>query len=184
MLSITISGEEYIRCSEYSKNNWSRTKPGVYGKGLGNTGKDISKIERVSKLAELAVAKLLGTSRPDFAFKRFGDNGVDLLMGVAKIDVKCAMRDYGANVFRGINKTLRSTVKSDLYIFCYLDKEVREYNTARINIVGYLTKEDILKLPLVQPRKKFTTECVNYDIAHSNMNPIEQLVDKLESSSK
>lgn len=180
MINVPISGKDYEQCSKYSKNNWSSTKPGQYGKGLGNTSKDISKIERVSKLSELAVSRLLGTSDPDFAFKRFGDGGTDLLMGITKIDVKCGMRDYGANVFKGATKSGRSTLKSDLYIFCYLNKEVPEYSTAVITVVGYMTKEQLLRLELVQPRVAFTEDKVNYDIKHSDMVPIESLMSDLE----
>lgn len=179
MITVTISGEEYQRCSKYSKNNWSSSKPGRYGKGLGNSSKDASKIERVSKLSELAVSKLLRSADPDFSFRKYGDGGTDLTLHGLKIDVKCAMRDYGANVFKGVSKGGRSTVTADLYIFCYLSKEVAEFNTACIEVVGFLTKDEVLALDLVPPRVKFTKDPVNYDIRHSNMTPVEELLSDL-----
>lgn len=174
-----ITLQDYIKCSISSGNQWSSSKPGQYGKGLGNDTKDPQKIERVSKIAEVVVAGVFDTAPPDFEYKRGGDGGWDLEIAGLKVDIKCALRNYGAGVFKGLTKGGKSTVKSDIYIFCYLEDEDRVKQTATVVIVGYLTKDEILELELVPPRKRFTSRPINYDVKHSKMHPIEQLAEDL-----
>jgi len=174
-----VSVSDYLKCVDYSKNTWGSKKPGAYGKGIGNDRNDPNRIERVSKISELVVSEMFKVEEPDYEYRHGGDRGSDLEICGLKVDIKCSMRNYGAAVFKGVYGSGRSSLKSDIYIFAYLDGEDRIAHRASIVVVGYLTREEISKLELVPPRKKFTTACVNYDIKHEDMHPIEQLIEEM-----
>lgn len=180
-IRIEVGVTDYLKCCDYSKNTWGATKPGNYGKGLGNNANDPNRIERVSKISELVVSQLFGVDEPDFEYRKGGDGGSDLEICGLSVDIKCAMRNYGANVFKGVHKSGRSSLKSDLYIFAYLEGEDRIAHKAAVVIVGYLTKKEIKEFNLMPPRKKFTTRCVNYDIRHEEMHSIEDLIREFDA---
>lgn len=171
-ISIKISGEKYRECTKSSKNQWCSSKPGDYGKGLGNNKMDPQKIERVSKLAELAVSMLLNTPEPEFGYLHGGDGHVDLTLYGLTIDVKCAMRKGTKNYFKGVDKRGRSTLGSDIYIFCYLSSEDKFLEEALITVVGYMTKEQVLEQGLMVPSGGWSKEKINYEIRHGAMTPI------------
>lgn len=173
MIRKEVSVSDYIKCCQYSSNTWGATKSGAYGAGISNSKEDPHKIERISKISELVVSQLFQVDEPDFEYRKGGDGGSDLEICGLKVDIKCATRDYGANVFKGT-----SGLKSDLYIFAYLEGEDRIAHKASVVIVGYLTKDEIKKLKLVPPRRNFTTRCINYDIKHEDMLPIESLIEE------
>lgn len=178
MVTIKVVGDDYKKCVVSSKNMWCSSKPGNYGKGLANTSNDKTKIERVSKLSEVAVAKLLQTLDPDFEYRRGGDNGVDLELCGLKLDVKCSMKNMRKNYFKGVNSRGNSTLKSDIYIFCYLGKEIKD-SSAEINIVGYMTKQQVLDHGMVVPTMGWSVDKVNYEIPHRDMEDIHKLMEDL-----
>lgn len=178
MITVNVTGEDYLKCHAYSKDNWSSTKKGSYGKGIANNSKDPNKIERVSKISEVAVAKLFSSPPPDFKYRKWGDKGHDLSISALTCDVKCSIRKSNKSYFKGVTNNNRSTVKADIYIFCYLAKETTSYASASIAIVGYLTKDEILAKDLVVPSKGWSDAKCNYELEHSEFHPIEELMEE------
>jgi hypothetical protein len=179
MIHIEIGVTDYLKCCDYSENNWSKSKPGRYGKGIGNNANDPNRIERVSKISELAVSQLFGVEEPDYEYRKGGDGGSDLEICGLSVDIKCAMRPGTRNYFKGIDKIGRSTVKADLYIFAYLEGENRLAHKAAIVVVGYLTKQQVMDQELKVPSKGWSKQKCNYEIEHSVMLPIEDLIKEL-----
>ena len=168
---VVISPEDYIACDESSRNMWANKKSGMYGKGLNNTDDDPFRVERVGRLGEMGLARLLGTY-PDLAYKEGGDSG-DIIFNGLSIDTQVAFRNYGCGLIYAINEWGNViTVKSDIYVFGYLKSEDRDANSAEIAYVGWAPRKLIMEQPILPARKG---RHKNYEIEYSELLPLSEL---------
>ena len=172
---VEISGKNYEKCLESSKNMWCSSKKGQYGHGLINTPCDPTKVERIGRLGEMALSLVTGL-QPDFGYIKNGD--ASDFIGT-KIDMKTASKypRYETGLIQAINERgVKLPLKNDIYVFGYVIKDDITNHLANIEIVGWQTKEFIEKLPIVIARMGSHQ---NYEVPYKNLLPIEGLTQKL-----
>ena len=134
---VNITPDEYVRCEESSFNMGCNNKKSNYGRGMLNTDEDPRKVERVGRLGEVAVAKILNL-KVDWEYKRFGDKCDFSIDSKLKIDVKTiATRNYLPDkgfirAADGNGKTV--PIRSDIFIFCYLHSEDKINKIASVEL--------------------------------------------------
>jgi len=170
-LKIPIPSDLYEKCEECSKNRWSNSKKGQFGRGLINNSDDPCRAERVGLLGEAALAQFINR-KVDYKYKE-GGNPFDFSLNNLTIDIKTAAKNYGCGLIRA--KTPNLTVielKSDVYVFAYLEAENRDEQTAVVVLKGWLEKESIEKCDIVPAR---IGRHFNYQIKYEELKPIEEL---------
>ena len=170
---VEISGEEYQRCEEFSHIMWTNKKKGIWGKGMANTTKDPHRVERIGSLGEISLAKLVN-SQVDFSYKE-GGNETDLILRAKfKAEIKTATHNYGQGLIRAEDERGKSvTLLSDIYVFGYLDEEDINNKHARVGIVGFEIKKNIIKLDMVPAIRG---KHLNYAIPYHKLQPILKLI--------
>ena len=172
---VKIESKEYQLCEETSRGEkyWANSKKGTYGRGIGRTDDDPYKPVRTGLLGEFAFSKVFGT-KVDLEYKKGGDHH-DTLLGGLTIDLKTAMKNYGAGLIYQQNQWKKIIpLKSDLYVFAFIHHENREDGWANVRIVGYLTQEEVKKCPIKPARKGFH---FNYEVEYDKVRPIGELYD-------
>jgi len=172
---ITVSDEKYSLCDKTSigDNYWANSKKGAYGKGLGRTKSDPYKPVRTGLLGQMAVGELLGLPT-DLKYREKGDK-YDFLLGKYKVDVKCAMRDYGKGLIYHTNQWGKQIpLDKDIYIFSFVQEEDRHAQIAKVAVVGFASQKDVLKCP-VKPGIKGNGH-LNIEVDFSNLRPIQTLI--------
>lgn len=160
--TVIIQGEEYLLCEKKSHERWCNSKPGNYGKGIGRTDNDQHKPARVGLLGELAFSKLYG-GKVDFSYKKFGDKQ-DFIINGKKIDVKCAMKNYGSMLIYYQNEWGKNIpVEKDIYVAGFIEEEDREKNFAKITMVGYATKEDVVNAETKKGKGEHLNKVLKYE---------------------
>ena len=170
-MKIDIPPRLYKKVVEASLNRWSNKKPGQFGKGLINNDIDPCRAERIGLLGEAALAEVIDR-KVDYEYK---EGGVphDFRFNNLKLDIKTAGRNYGCGLIRAMSdKGKLIPLKSDVYIFAYLEEENKLNCSACISLVGWTTKEEIEKCQVV-PAK--IGRHFNYQIPYADLRPIEDL---------
>lgn len=171
-VQVQITGEEYALCDKTSSNYWSNNKPGAYGKGLGSTYDDKYKPVRTGLLGQMAFSKLFGLP-VDTKYRKYGDKYDNLLKG-KKVDVKCAMRNYGKGLIYHTNEWgRRIPLDKDIYVFSFIKDEDRPNNNATIVIVGYAEKDEISSIPPSLGMKG--NGHLNYEVPFADLRSILEL---------
>jgi hypothetical protein len=176
---VDITPEEYALCEAASFNMGCNNKKTRYGRGMINTDDDPRKVERIGRLGETAVARILNL-KVDWSYRKYGDM-YDFTIPVnnIKIDVKTtAPRKYFPD--KGFIRSEDGNgklvaLKSDVFIFCYVRQENTELKTAKIEIYGWISKKQILRLPKIKTPRKDSRH-TNYEIDFSTLNSIIDLV--------
>jgi hypothetical protein len=172
VFEIEISGEEYERCERQSTNMWANEKTGQFGSGLANSKDDPRKVERHGNFGELAFAKAFGLT-VDFSYKRGGDEQDFMLLNKVSVNIKNAISNYRAALIRAItDKGYKLPMSNDMYVFSFTAMEDREAKQAKVVIVGWEMKENIIKRETVPARKG---DHQNYDIPYDELKPISKL---------
>lgn len=167
---VEITKEEYQRCEKQSTNMWANQKTGLYGSGLANSEKDPRIAERYGNLGEIAFAKVFGLE-VDFSYKLGGDKQ-DFILLNASVNVKNATHNYGAGLICAISEKGRKLPLNDIYVFSFTANENRNAKQAKVIIVGWELKDNIIKRPTVPARKGNHR---NYDIPYNELKPISKL---------
>lgn len=173
VVEVIVSGEDYRICDECEL--WCSKKKGNWGSGLINSDEDKHKAERTGLLGEMAFSKLSGLPI-NIEYQEGGSNNdFCLTTAKSKIDIKTAYRrpKYNAGLIRcGTNgKTIK--LKSDIYIFGYVEKDLRQEKIAQIILVGGEYRENILKK---KPQKARLGHHINYEVEYDQLIPIETLL--------
>lgn len=171
-MKIQIPPSLYQKCEECSQNRWSNKKKGQFGRGLINNKEDPCRAERVGLLGEAALAQFIDR-KVDYDYKE-GGNPIDFQLNCCKIELKTAAKNYGCGLIRA--KTANNTVielKSDVYVFGYIETENRESREASVVLKGWLTKNEILRKCKIVPAR--IGNHYNYQIEYETLRPIEEL---------
>lgn len=173
---IPVSGKDYEVCEKTSSgdNYWANSKKGSYGKGLGRTKSDPYKPVRTGLLGQMAYTKLFGGS-VDLQYRKGGDKYDALLCGKYLLDIKCAMRNYGAGLIYHKNEWGKEIpLDKDIYIFGFIDSEDRKAKICRVVFVGFALKYDIKKCEIKSGRRG--NGHLNYEVPFSSLRNINDLV--------
>lgn len=175
---VEVNGDEYEMCEKTAPKMWSNKKPGTYGAGLGRTEDDPHKPMRTGLLGQMAFGKVFDLP-VDLVYREKGDKQDNLIGGKYKVDVKCAMRDYGTQLIYHTNEWgKRIPLDKDIYIQSFIESEDRVAKTAKIVIVGFVTK-DIVKTCEVKPGRKGNGH-KNYEVPFSIARPITLLLESYQ----
>jgi hypothetical protein len=122
---VVVDGDTYVRCVVSSYNRWSNKKKGTFGRGIANTKKDPSRVERMGMLGEAAVG-IVFRKEPDYDYKELGDKLDFPLLGKTA-DVKCCMpENKNCMVVRIRCETenrIPIAIDKDIYIAAYCEEE-------------------------------------------------------------
>ena len=170
-MKIDIPPLLYKKVVESSLNRWSNKKPGQFGKGLINNDIDPCKAERIGLLGEAALGEVIDR-KVDYEYK---EGGVphDFRFNNLKLDIKTAGRNYGCGLIRAMSdKGKLIPLKSDAYIFAFLESENKTNSVACVNLVGWVSKEEVENCSVVPAKigKHF-----NFEIPYDKLHPIEEL---------
>lgn len=175
---VCIENHEYNACDAASRNFWASSKGGIYGKGLLNSENDPCKTERIGLLGQMAFSKLIDEP-VDLVYREFGDKQDNLIFNKYKIDIKCAARNYGANLIQKTNEFGREQkIDKHIYVGSFLESENREEKKAEILLVGFCLQEDVLKAKVAPARRG---RHINYEIPFEQMRPITKLVTTIKN---
>jgi hypothetical protein len=177
-ISVTIEGKEYDDCAEAAKNFWASSKKSQYGVGLGNARNDNQKVERTGFLGETAFAKLIDEP-VDFEYKKFGDKEDFLILGKYKIDVKCAMSNYGQNFLIKTDARGREQLfEKDFYVGSFVLSDDRENKKAEIVLTGFYSLKELLNCS-IEPGKRGGH--INYIMPFHKTRPILSLIEIIKN---
>lgn len=169
---IEIAPEDYTICDKASRDYWSSSKGGKYGRGILNTEGDPFRTERIGLLGEMAFARFFGLEIK-IEYKKHGDDYDFLLANGKTVDVKTASRNYGAVLVQYENSHGRVTFKpKDIYVGAYLSSENIEQSSAEIELVGFTTVEFVVGLTQVKSKVGRWT---NYEIPFSSLRSLSEL---------
>lgn len=173
---VHIAPKQYDICSEAAQNMMCSSKPGFWGRGMLNTKEDPFRVERLGRLGEMAFGLLI-KQKIDTKYRKKGDK-YDFILNGKRIDVKTAAQKpkYMCGLVRTENeKTKKIDLSSDIYVFGYVVREWAEEKKAKICLVGYMNKEDII----IREKKpaKYGYH-MNYECPYSELLDIGDLVCK------
>lgn len=170
---VDIFGEEYEMCDHYSKLMMANSKTGAYGKGIANTKSDPYKVERIGRLGEMAFAKLYDRY-VDFTYYSKGDEYDFINDHGQTLDIKTACNCYGSGLIRVQEGSRIFPLGCDYYMFGFLKNENIQLNQASIVIVGWISKNEILKNfnKLVPSKSKYSSH-MNYEIPYGSLNKLK-----------
>ena len=170
-MKIIISSELYQKCDTCSQNRWSNKKKGFFGRGLINSQDDPCKVERIGLLGEAALSQFIDR-KVDFEYKE-GGTPSDFKFNNYSLDIKTAARNYGCGLIRAKTESnYVISLKSDIYVFAFLESETRQKNEAVVVLAGWLTKEDIEKCKIVPAR---IGKHYNYEARYEILKDIAEL---------
>lgn len=178
-MKIQISQQLYEKCDKHSQNRWSNKKKGFFGRGMINSNDDPCKVERIGLLGEAALALYIN-QKVDYEYRE-GGAPFDFNIGGLNLDLKTAARNYGCGLIRAVSD--RGTVielKSDVYVFAYLERENKDEKSASIVLTGWLERCKIQTQSVVPAR---VGKHYNYECKYTNLNPIETLKNLQEKKS-
>ena len=173
---VKIDRPQYEECEKAAANMWCSSKGGVYGKGLLNSIADPYRTERIGRLGEMALCKVINTS-PDFSYRKFGDAG-DFVINNKKIDIKTAARNYGEMLVCGENEWGKKVdIKSDIYVAAVILKDDTTRKESEVDILGWCRKDVLIAGELVPARKG---RHQNYVMRYTDLTDIDELVKLIE----
>ena len=153
---IVIEGPEYLLCVKHAEDMWANKKTGEWGKGLLNTPEDPHKAERVGTLGEMAFSK--HSNLPiDLTYIEGGDQQDFVLVDSTNrtLNIKTAARNYNQALIKVKSSPTGKLIKmkNDVYVFAYIISEIQDAQKATLMLVGWETKEEIEKWPIVPAMK-------------------------------
>lgn len=170
-MKIQINPKLYEKCHLCSQNRWSNKKKGFFGRGMINSNIDPYKVERIGLLGEAALAKYIN-KEVDYEYKE-GGTPFDFNFNGLNIDIKTAARNYGSGLIRAVSdKGRKIELKSDIYVFGYLEWENKKEKKAEVVLTGWMERCKIEELEIVPAR---VGQHFNYDIPYEKLNPIETI---------
>ncbi len=175
---VSVSSDEYRLCEEASHNFWANSKGGAYGAGLANTPDDPARVTRTGLLAQMAFAKLC--NQPvDLEYREYGDR-YDNKIGEYLIDIKCALRDYGAGLIYHTNEWGKQIpLDKDIYVFSYIESDDRVAKGASIVFTGCATQKEIQKCEIKQGFRG--NGHMNYVVPFSGLRSMSRLLTFIDS---
>lgn len=173
---VNIQDRDYQICCETAKHLWSSSKKGNYGRGLANTSEDPYKVERTGLLGEMAFAKMLGLE----VDTSYCENGVayDFILNGKFVDVKTETKrhKYECGLIYARSESGKTIpLKSDIYVFSYLESENSKENKATIVLLGYCTKLEVERI-LPQPGRRQGSTHMNYEVQYHKLHPLKELM--------
>jgi len=174
MLKILLEKDDYEKAISSSQNMWCSSKQSFYGRGLLNTKDDPYKTERTGKLGEIALSKILNVE-PDLSYRKHGDKS-DFYINNKHIDIKTAARfpKYQAGLIYALNEFGKPVkIKSDIYVFGYIENDDLSNKIANIVLLGFQLKENIIQLPMVPAKYG---KHLNYEIKYDTLIDIDKLL--------
>ena len=177
-LEVVVLEEEYRLCEQAASgdNFWGNSKKGAYGAGLAKTVDDPFKPARTGLLGQMAFAKVFRLPM-DLKYRQGGDD-FDNTIGGCKIDIKCATKNSGESLVYKTNEYGREVpINKDIYVLSYLQEEDRQKQYAKIIIVGFNFRKDVLKSE-VKPGYKGKGH-MNYVLPFLDARPIDHLLEKV-----
>jgi len=169
---VVIEDKEYQLCDYYSKKMWVNNKATKkelqsYNSGILNTKKDKYKTERIGRLGEMSLAKII--NKPvNFDYVENGDSE-DFIVNGLRVEIKTASHNYGRILIRRKTSTGRIVpINFDVIVGAYLIKENKLENEAIICLVGYEYVENIINLPL---KNAIRGEHKNIEIGYNFLKP-------------
>lgn len=171
----SVSGKDYVRCEDGSKNMWCNSKPGKYGAGLANTKDDPYKVSRIGLIGETAFGKIFNLP-VCFEYHKFGKKE-DFTMGPnKKVDIKTAKRNYWNGLVMAKNDDgIDISLKADTYVFGFVEIENIVEKKAIVNFVGYAKKEIISTITPVVGRTRGSKH-MNYEVPYDMLHPMGNLL--------
>ena len=170
-VTVFITGDEYEICEKTSHSWWASKKKTEYGKGLGNTKENPLAVERTGLLGQAALAKVCKLPL-DITYRENGDKYDNVIAGY-KVDIKCAMIDYGQMLICGRNDRGRYIpLSKDIYIASYIEFDNLKEKFASVTLVGFVLKKDI---DLVLKRGKKGNQ-MNYEVDYFKLRPITKFI--------
>lgn len=164
-LCVEILDREYDICE--NTKLWCSGKKGQWGKGLINSVEDPKKVERTGLLGEMAFAKVFGLPI-DIEYCEGGKHN-DFLSCSKKIDIKTASKKPSYNC--GLVRYTKQ-LSADIYVFNYIEEDNREQKKAKIILVGWDYKENVIKQ---KKNKAKIGSHMNYEIEYIKLIPINLL---------
>lgn len=173
---VDIEENEYIACEKAANNYWSSGKKGFFGAGTINTKDDETKTERTGLLGQMAFGKLVNEP-VDLVYRRYGDEHDNLILNKYKVDVKCAARDYGANLIQKTNEFgVEQRMNKDIYVCSYVKSEDRNKKKAVVVAVGFCLLKDVLNAKVAPARRG---NHINYEIYFHKLQPMTKLIETI-----
>lgn len=167
-----INKKEYEICDNLIM--WVNKKRGSrWNNGLINNSGDPRRCERIGKIGEFGFAKIFGLS-VDLEYKTRGDD-YDFVFNDLTIDVKTSQKKpwYESGLVKAIdNRGTLVLLRSDIYVFGYLDVENKKKKKATVVLVGFKRREDIIKYDRVPA---ILGEHKNYQIPYEDLEDINKL---------
>jgi hypothetical protein len=176
---VKIEGDEYTACDAASRHFFASKKKGEYGKGFLNTLSDPCKTERVGLLGQMAFGKVVDEP-VDLMYREGGDDQDNLICERFKVDIKCASRNYGANLIQ--KKTeFGKEMKNDnhIYVGSFMHSENVKEKIAEITLVGYFMKKDFTDEKIAPARRG---SHINYEFLFEEMHPIKHLIRRMKNT--
>lgn len=172
VVSVTISGDEWLVCHEYSFRRGCNKKTGTYGVGIENSkfgNNDPRIVERLGLLGEMALAKLWNLP-VDFTERDYDQ--YDFMCHGKKIDIKVSNGYYSGNFIQVINQNgYHIPLRHDIYIGGHVAKEDKTKQFATIVLAGWQTHEFVEGLPTVKSTAKGASH-YNKRLEYADLNPL------------
>jgi hypothetical protein len=137
-----------------------------------NSSVDPKRVERTSRLGELAFAKVFPGLGMNIRYKKGGDRS-DFLLGCFSVDVKTAVENKGVNCIQVVNdRGIRTDLKSDIYVGSFIERDLRNHGFADVVLVGWTWRGSLEGLPDTRGRRG---NWLNKEMMFADLKPMEGL---------
>lgn len=172
-----IEKNDYLKCINAACDMWANTKRGKWGSGVINSPNDEFRSERIGRLGEFAVAKILKIT-PDFKYVN-GGTKFDLVYKNKLIEVKTSdgyskykIGMIRAKIFKNKTNSYKNIpLTSDIYLFCEAQDFFNE-QLAYVCVIGWIPRE---KIHRIVPSRRDGLSHLNYEVKYKELNCIEEL---------
>ncbi len=171
---INLGQHEYCAALSASLNMACTYKQGEFGQGI------IEKPELIGRLGEQAIGHALG-EHIDAAWYKHGDSG-DFNCGKYTLDVKTHAKpenhgEWNEGIFRRYTDSgVEIPLSCDIYAFAEIITHSIEDKTAIVNLVGYITRPELLKVAKTKDARRGNHK--NWTVLYQHLKPIEILIGK------
>jgi len=173
-VKVDLFEKEYDLCEESSRNMSCNKRFGIL-----NKKDDPYRTERIGRLGEKAFEKLTGLP-VNFEYLEKGDKYDFIVDSECKIDVKTSLFSQNeCGYITGVNKQgIKKYLTSNVFVFAYMSKEDKDQRLSSVVFLGYILREDVLKIPLI---KSNYGEHKNYIVYYKNLKPIKPLIEAIRT---
>ncbi len=167
-MKIIVNGSNYLKAVAASGHMGCSDRPSIKG-----TPEDPLLAEREGRLGEVAFGMVTGLDI-DADYHQNGDQG-DFIVTTHVINVKTTSMPHAVGLVRGTTWSGSRNIglDSSIFVFAKIISEDRLKETALIDLVGWVTREEVLAYPLVEAWKG---RHQNHEIPHLALKPMDQLV--------